>query len=100
MLDRITSMLLARSIHAVLIGSVAGIGVLQAQDTSKLIYDVSTVKAHDPVDQSMSLGAQNGDFAAINVELKNLIAGAWGVRPAWAEDQHWDLTGQTEDYCE
>ena len=102
MLEKIASALSV--MPAALIVSLAGDSAIHAQDSSKLLYDVSTVKQHDAADPSMSWGTQNGKLEAINVELKNLIADAWGVRPdqvagepAWADDEHWDVAGKVTD---
>jgi uncharacterized protein (TIGR03435 family) len=95
---------LSLSVNAVLICSATGANLLHAQEASKLIYDVSTVKPHDPTDENMSWGAPKGKFSALNVNLKDLIADAWGVRPdqvsgepAWASDAHWDVTAKVTD---
>ena len=102
-MSKMATTLLAMSLQA-LFSSLAGTGAFIAQNTPKLLYDVSTVRPHDPADQGMSWGAQNGDLKAINVELKSLISDAWGVRPdqvagepAWADEEHWDVTGKVTD---
>ena len=82
----------------------AGGDALQAQDTTKLSFDVSTVRPHDQTDPGMSWGDQNGSLKCMNVTVKNLIAAAWGVRPdqvagepVWADDEHWDVTAKVTD---
>jgi uncharacterized protein (TIGR03435 family) len=104
MLEKIANAVPGISLHAALIGSLAAGVSLHAQDTSKLIYDVSTVKPHDSGDRGMSWGTRDGKLMAVNVTLKNLIAEAWGVRPdqvagepAWTDDEHWDVTGKVTD---
>jgi uncharacterized protein (TIGR03435 family) len=104
MLKKIASAVPMMSLHVALIGSLAGASALHAQDTSKLTYDVSTVKPHDPAHPGGSFGARDGRFVAVNAELRNLIAEAWGVRPdqvagepAWADDERWDVTGRVTD---
>jgi uncharacterized protein (TIGR03435 family) len=104
MLKKIASAVPMMSLQVALIGSLAGASALQAQDTSKLTYDVSTVKPHDPARPGGSFGARDGRFVAVNIGLRNLIAEGWGVRPdqvagepAWADDQRWDVTGRVTD---
>ena len=101
---KVASILPVIWLHAVLTGSLAAINVLHAQGTSKLIYDVTTVKPHSSADPGMSWGAQNGNLRAMNVNLRDLIADASGVRPdqvagepAWADEEHWDVTGKLTD---
>jgi uncharacterized protein (TIGR03435 family) len=104
MLKKIASAVPIMSLQVALIGSLAGASALHAQDTSKLTYDVSTVKPHDPAHPGGSFGARDGRFVAVNAELRNLIAEGWGVRPdqvagepAWADDERWDVTGRVTD---
>jgi uncharacterized protein (TIGR03435 family) len=104
MLKKIANAVPMMSMQVALIGSLAGAGALRAQDTSKLTYDVSTVKPHDPAHPGGSFGARDGRFVAVNAELRNLIAEGWGVRPdqvagepAWADDERWDVTGRVTD---
>ncbi len=79
-------------------------GALQAQDTSKLVFDVSTVKPTAPDHPGSSFGVRDGNLKVVGANLKNLIGAAWGVRPdqvagepAWADDEHWDVTGKVTD---
>jgi uncharacterized protein (TIGR03435 family) len=102
MLKKIASAPPMMSLHVALIGSLAS--ALHARDTSKLTYDVSTIKPHDPAHPGGSFGARDGRFVAVNAALRNLIADAWDVRPdqvagepAWADDEHWDATGRVTD---
>jgi uncharacterized protein (TIGR03435 family) len=104
MLKEIASAVPMMSLQVALIGSLAGASALHAQDTSKLTYDVSTVKPHDPAHRGESFGARDGRFVVVNAALRNLIADAWDVRPdqiagepAWADDEHWDVTGRVTD---
>ena len=79
-------------------------GALQAQDTSKLVFDVSTVKPTAPDNPGSSFGVRDGNLKVVGANLKNLIGAAWSVRPdqvagepAWADDEHWDVTGKVTD---
>lgn len=63
-----------------------------------LQYDVITVKPHDPADTSMSVQMAQGTYSAKNIQLDNLIAGAYGVKmwlvtglPGWARSASWDI---------
>jgi uncharacterized protein (TIGR03435 family) len=75
-----------------------------AQPAPPVAYDVSSVKPHDPADQNMSWSSGEDGFRAMNVDLKNVIAGAWGLRPdqvsgepPWADDLHWDIAGKSTE---
>lgn len=104
MREKIAIALLALSLDVALLAFLTGTGLLYGQDASKVVYDVSTVRLHDPADPGMSWGAENGILKASNVQLKNLIADAWGVRPdqvagepAWADNERWDVNGKVTD---
>lgn len=63
-----------------------------------LQYDVITVKPHDPADRNMSVHFSGGTYSAKNIQLDNLIAGAYGVKmwlvtglPGWARSASWDI---------
>lgn len=67
-------------------------------------YDVSSVKPHDPSDQNMNWSENEDGFYADDVDLKNVIADAWHMRPdqltgepSWAEDLHWDIAGKSTE---
>jgi bla regulator protein BlaR1 len=104
MLKKIASAVPMVLLQVALIGSLAGARALRAQNASKLTYDVSTVKPHDPAHPGGSFGVREGRFVAVNAELRNLIAEGWGVRPdqvagepAWADDERWDVIGKVTD---
>ncbi|MGI4758583.1 MAG: TIGR03435 family protein [Janthinobacterium lividum] len=78
---------------------------LAAQSPAKVpAYDVSSVKPHDPTDQSMSWRSDTDGFRASNVDLRNAISSAWDLRPdqvvgepSWVEETRWDIVGKSTE---
>ena len=68
------------------------------------VYDITSVKPHDPGAVGMSWRVSDDGFSVVNTRLKNVIASGWNVRgdqvigaPAWTDDLQWDITGKSTE---
>jgi uncharacterized protein (TIGR03435 family) len=73
---------------------------MPAQD-HQLQYDITSVKPHNSSDGGMSIGSKSDGFSCRNVDLKTLIANAYGIRrdlisggPGWVESTGFDVEGK------
>lgn len=75
-----------------------------AQTSTPATYDVSTVKPSPPGKDGMMLNWGHGELKAENVTLAWIMTSAFHARldqisgePAWAKDQHFDITAKLTD---
>lgn len=68
-------------------------------------YDVISIRPHSALDDNVSIHSQPGIYEGSNVNLKELISYAYGVRddlvsglPGWADSAHFDITAKVSDF--
>lgn len=75
------------------------IGVIQAQNTDTLVYDVASIRPADPNERNVRIGSSpGGDFQATNASVRQLVTFAYNIRdfqlsggPGWINTERFNI---------